>query len=267
MKEFVLELIRKKHGFNVKLNTMREYLQAYVLRVMYEEGVFRAAAFIGDTALRFLYGLPRFSEDLDFSALDKSRIDFLKLIKKIENELILAGYDISVSYNDRETVNSGFIKFEHLMYEGGLSPLKSQKFSVKLEIDTKPPAGAALKTYIVNKYFPIAFLSYDRESLFAGKLGALLGRKYTKGRDFFDLGWYLSKWPGLSPNIVLLNNALKQTGWNNEFISRDSWRDFIYRVVQKADWEKVEKDLGSFLENPGDIKIFSKENILGLIRS
>ena len=207
MKDFVIELTQKKTGFNVKLNTMREYLQAYILRVMYDEGLFRAASFLGGTALRFLYNIPRFSEDLDFSALDKGKIDFLKLIKKIKSELILAGYDISIAYNDKKTVKSAFIKFESLMYEAGISPLKSQKFSVKLEIDSNPPQGGVLKTYVSSKYFPIAFLSYDNESLFSGKLSALLDRKYTKGRDFFDLGWYLSKWPGLSPNIVFLNRS------------------------------------------------------------
>ena len=83
MKDFVLELAQKKTGFNAKLNAMREYLQAYILRIMHDEGLFRAAAFLGGTALRFLYNIPRFSEDLDFSALDKREIDFLKLIKKL----------------------------------------------------------------------------------------------------------------------------------------------------------------------------------------
>lgn len=67
MKDYVLQLVAEKKTYNEKLNAMREYLQAYILRIMQEEGVFRGTAFVGETALRFLHGLPRFSEHLDFS--------------------------------------------------------------------------------------------------------------------------------------------------------------------------------------------------------
>ena len=266
MKDYALELASKQTGFNAKLNIMREYLQVYVLRVMHDEGIFRATAFLGGTALRFLYNLPRFSEDLDFSAAKDTRFNFVNLIKKIKEELILAGYDISISYNEKKTVQSAFIRFKGLIYEAGISSIREQKFSIKIEIDTNPPQGAVLKTHIVNKYFPISFLSYDVSSLFAGKLHALLSRKYTKGRDFFDIGWYLSKWRDLSPNIILLQNALKQTDWEKEFPSKANWRDFLYKVVKEADWKKVRQDVENFLERPSDMDIFNQENVLRLIK-
>ena len=92
-----------------------------------------------------------------------------------------------------------------------------------------------------------------------------MNRRYTKGRDFFDLGWYLSKWPDLSPNIVFLNNALNQTGWDKGGVSLEKWRELIYKTVQRADWRKVRQDVESFLESHGDINIFSKENVLTLL--
>ena len=266
MRDYVLELVSQQTGINAKLNIMREYLQAYILRIMHNEGVFRTTAFLGGTALRFLYGLPRFSEDLDFSLAKGKEITFDALVKKAEKELILAGYDISISYNDKKTVQHAFFKFKGLMYETGISPLKEQNFSIKIEVDTNPPEGAILKTDIVNKYFPISFLSYDIPSLFAGKLHALLSRDYTKGRDFFDVGWYLSKWKDLSPNMALLQNALKQTGWKKEVPSKENWREFIYKVVKDANWNKVEQDIKNFLENPSDMNIFTQENVLNLIK-
>ena len=266
MKDYALELASKRTNFNAKLNIMREYLQAYTLRVLYDGGVFRSTAFLGGTALRFLYDLPRFSEDLDFSVTRKTEYCFIDIIKKVKEEFVLAGYDISVSYNDKKTVQHAFFKFKGLMYSAGISPLKEQKFSIKIEIDTNPPEGAVLKTYIVNKYFPISFLSYDLGSLFAGKLNALLNRKYTKGRDFFDIGWYLSRWKDLSPNIALLKNGLLQTGWEKEIPSEETWRKSLYSIVEKTDWEKVKQDVENFLENPSDLSVFSKENILGLIQ-
>ncbi len=266
MKDYVLELTAQKEGYNSKLNTMREYLQAYILKVMQEEGAFRSAAFLGGTALRFLHGLPRFSEDLDFSAAGKQQVSFTSLLKKIASELAAAGYDASTLYNEKKAVNSAFIKFSDLMFEAKLSPLKSQKFSIKIEIDTNPPEGAILETQIVNKYFPISFLSYNVSSLFAGKIHALLSRKYAKGRDYFDLGWYLSKWRGIEPNFELLTNALKQTKWNREFPCKDTWRDFIYKVIEGSDWKNIKQDMERFLENPSDLNIFTKENMLRLLQ-
>jgi len=265
MKDYAIELTSKQTGFNAKLNILREYIQAYILSIMHDKGAFRRTAFLGGTALRFLYGLPRFSEDLDFSLTDAKGHSFIDLVKNIKEDIISAGYDVAVSYNDQKNVQHAFVKFSRLLYEAGMSPLKDQKFSVKIEIDTKPPEGAVLKTEVVNKYFPISFLSYEIGSLFAGKLHALLSREYTKGRDFYDLGWYLSKWKGLSPNLTLLQNALKQTGWKNALPSEDNWRESIYKVVRGADWKKVARDVENFLENPSDLSIFTKENVLNLI--
>lgn len=266
MKDYCLELASRETEPDSKRNIMREYLQAYILRIMQDKGAFRSIAFLGGTALRFLYGLPRFSEDLDFSLTKKEKYDFARLMGEIKAELAAAGYDISVTYNDEKNVHSAFVKFNGLMYAAGISSLKSQKFSIKIEVDINPPAGAVLKTDIVNKFFPFSFLSYDIPSLFAGKLHALLSRKYTKGRDLFDLGWYFSRWKDLTPNIVLLSNALKQTGWRKGLLSKDNWRNFLYKAVKDADWNKVREDVGSFLEHPSDLNVFSKENILVLIR-
>lgn len=267
MKDYVLELAAQQSGLNAKRNIMREYLQAYALRVMRDHGVFRTTAFLGGTALRFLHDLPRFSEDLDFSLTDRAKpaYTFVELIAKLKQEFVLAGYAVSVAYNDEKTVQSAFIKFDDLLFEAGLSPHKDQKFSIKIEIDTKPPAGAGYRTDIINKYFPVSFLSHDLSSLFAGKMNALLSRTYTKGRDFFDLGWYLSRFKGLAPNMTLLSNGLKQTGWSGAVVTENNWRDCLHEVVERAEWGKVRQDVENFLETPGDAEVFSKENVLRLL--
>ncbi len=267
MKDYVLTLVRSKESRNEKLNAMREYLQAYVLRILHDEGFFRSTAFVGGTALRFLYDLQRYSEDLDFSLEKKNSYLFSDLMKKVKQELTSSGYLVEVIYDDQKTVYSALVKFEKLLFESGISPLASQKFSIKVEIDTHPPKGAHLETKIVNKFFPISFLTYDGPSLFAGKLHALLTRRYTKGRDFFDLGWYLSHFKNMTPNIEQLQNALKQTGWKEEFPTESNWREFLRRVVEKTDWVKVKKDVESFLENPSDLNILTKGNVLQLIGS
>lgn len=265
MKDYALELSAKKSGYDAKLNIMREYIQAYALRIMHDAGVFRSTAFLGGAALRFLYELPRYSEDLDFSIAKPTEIAFSELMKKLKQEYAQAGYTVAVTYKEAKTVQSAFIKFSGLLYEAGISPLKRQNFSIKIEIDTNPPQGAGLETRLVNKYFPVSFLSYDLPSLFAGKIHALLSRKFTKGRDFFDLGWYLSRWKGLAPNFVLLENALKQTGWEGEIPREGNWRGFLSNVARQADWKKVTQDVERFLENPQDLNVMTQENILRLL--
>jgi predicted nucleotidyltransferase component of viral defense system len=265
MKDHCLALVAAKSGYNEKLNAMREYLQAYILSFMYEGGVFRRAAFVGGTALRFLHDLPRFSEDLDFSQVGKDKVNFGAMIDKIMRELELAGYSVSDSVEEDNTVNSAFIRFEALMHEAGISPLKSQKFSVKIEIDTNPPQGAVLEELLVNKYFPINFLAYDPASLFAGKVHAILSRKYTKGRDLFDLGWYLMTWKGIEPNFTQLNNALTQSSWQGPVISGVNWREVVSDAVRKADWKKVRSDVEQFLEHPRDIELLSQEAALKML--
>ena len=265
MREYLLELVAKRGGYNERLNIMREYLQAYILRLMHDAGAFRRIAFVGGTALRFLHGLPRFSEDLDFSAVEPKQEPFADLLKKLKSGLELAGYQTAVTYDDQKTVLSAFIKFQGLLQAAGMTGHKTQLLSVKLKIDSNPPAGAGLETRLANKYFPVAFQAYDTPSLFAGKLHCVYTRKYLKGRDFFDIGWYLSKWPDLKPNLVMLCNALKQSGWKGDFPEEATWRKMLSEKTAAADWEKVKRDVENFLENPGDRDIFSKQNIMTII--
>jgi hypothetical protein len=151
------------------------------------------------------------------------------------------------------------------MYEAGISPLKSQKFSVKIEIDTNPPRGAVLEELLVNKYFPINFLAYNPASLLAGKVHAILIRKYTKGRDLFDLGWYLMTWKGVEPNFNQLNNALTQSKWQGPVISKVNWRGVVSAAIIKADWKKVKNDVEQFLEHPRDMELLSQERVLKIL--
>ena len=117
MKDYCLELAGGRKTAAEKYNIMREYLQAYVLRIMHEKNMFGSTAFVGGTALRFLYDLPRFSEDLDFSLHKKPKVAFADLMGIIKQELVLAGYEANVDYKEDKTVQSAFVKFEGLLYE------------------------------------------------------------------------------------------------------------------------------------------------------
>ncbi len=265
MKDYALQLAAARTGYNEKLNCLREYLQAYIMRILFDDGFFNRAAFVGGTALRFLHQLPRYSEDLDFSLIGKEKQSLETVALRVKRELELSGYEITVKHNDRRTVRYATIGFSGLLFEAGLSPHRGRKLSIKIELDTRPPAGAALATHIGGVHFPLAYTTYGLPSLFAGKITALLSRDYTKGRDYFDLGWYLSRWPELRPNLELLNNGLRQAGVEGFCPAADDWRTRLSRVVETADWEMVRKDASPFLERAADLNIYTRDNLLRLL--
>jgi len=105
------------------------------------------------------------------------------------------------------------------------------------------------------------FQHHDRASLLAGKLHAILQRPYAKGRDLYDLLWYLSdpNWP--APNMTLLNHALHQTGWDGEALTEDNWRQIIRWRLQTVPWEQVFADVRPLVESSADPHILTPENL------
>lgn len=193
MKEFLLEIIGSNPDPIRKRNLVREYLQARILEVLQRSGAMVPLAFQGGTALYFLYNIARFSEDLDFT-LERpaANYDFRSYLKEIQSIFVAEGYNLQIKVNDQKTVNSAFIRFYGLLYELKLSPQPTEALSVKIEVDTNPPKGAGLETDLVRRYIPLNLQHHDRASLLAGKLHAILQREYAKGRDLYDLMWYLS---------------------------------------------------------------------------
>ena len=266
MKEHLRTIIENFTDPVHKQNIMREYIQARVLAILQNEGAMIPLAFHGGTALRFLYQLPRFSEDLDF-ALEKpdSPYDFLHMMKAVKNSLMKQGYKTNIKINDQKTVHSAFIKIEELLYEYNLSVHRDENFSIKIEVDTKPPLGAVMKTRVVKRYIPLHVQHHDQSSLLAGKLHSIIHRPWVKGRDFYDLVWYLSdpEWP--EPNFTMLNNALKQTGWEGDTISSMNWRTAVSKRIDALDMGKIIEDVKPFLENRSEVQLLKKENILRLL--
>ena len=160
---------------------------------------------------------------------------------------------------------SAFVRFPGLSYELDLSPHQDQTFSVKIEVDTNPPAGAGLRTTVVRRHVTLQLQHHDRASLLAGKLHAVLQRPYLKGRDVYDLLWYLSDPGWLSPNLDLINNALGQTGWAGPSASEDNWWGLVRERVQTASWDQVVADVRPFLEPSADLGLLTRENLVRVL--
>ncbi|MEI6290973.1 MAG: nucleotidyl transferase AbiEii/AbiGii toxin family protein [Chloroflexota bacterium] len=224
-------------------------------------------AFHGGTALRFLYSHGRFSEDLDF-ALDASNeaYNFRTYLQSVANELSPEGYKISLKINDQKTVNTAYIRFPGLLYELGLSQVKSEVLAIKIEVDTKAPKGAVLTTTVIRRFVLLQLQHHDKASLFAGKLHAVLMRPYLKGRDIFELFWYLSDpaWP--APNLEFLNNALIKTNWRGGILDEKNWKDKLRLRLRNLNWNNVQQDVQSFIEPGFDPKMLSLPTLEALLK-
>lgn len=266
MKEYLATLVRASPTPVQGRNVAREYLQARILGALQRSGAMIPLAFHGGTLLRFLYSIPRYSEDLDFALeRDISRYDLQTYLHAIRSELGAEGYVMEFKVNEQKTVHSAFVRFVGLLYELDLSPHRDQVLSVKLEVDTQPPAGASVSTSIVRRYVTLQLQHHDRASLLSGKLHALLQRPYLKGRDVYDVFWYLGDpgWP--APNLALLNNALRQTGWQGAELTVENWPEIVHDRLEQADWGQVIADVRPFLEPGANLDLLTRENVLRML--
>lgn len=266
MKTLLNRLVDQAESKTQAGNLAREYLQARILETLQITGGMIPLAFQGGTALRFLYDLPRFSEDLDF-ALERSEdgFDFQKILEKIQRGFEKENYTVLLKVNTKRVVHSAFVRFPGLLFELGLTGHRNQVLSIKLEVDTDPPVGAGLDTTMVSRHVLLQLQHHDQSSLLAGKLHAVLQRDYVKGRDLYDLLWYLSdrRWP--EPNLVLLNNALRQSGWEEGDLSKETWRGAIRQKIDTMSWGRVVDDVKPFIEKEAELELLTRDNLLGLL--
>ena len=262
--EQALALVRGMSDTGQAINRLREYLQAFVLRSFHESEAFGPLAFLGGTALRFLHGLPRYSEDLDFSLVSQQGYNPLSWMAKLKRDLLLSGFTPEMTWNDRKTVHVGWINVSGLLRTAGFSHRADQKLSIKVEIDTRPPRGARLERSVITRHLTFLVQHHDLPSLLAGKLHALICRQYVKGRDWYDLVWHLSLRPPNRPNEELLQAALDQTQGAGRHDAR-GWGTLVRNRLASLAMPAILKDVAPFLERPQDAALLTRENIEGLL--
>lgn len=241
-----------------KYNIAREFLQELILQILDRQGYFSNLAFVGGTALRILYDLPRFSEDLDFSLVKKNGFRFDHLLAGLKRELGLNGFEVEASADKKEkNVLGEFIRFKGLLFDLNLTKHKNEKLFIKLEIDANPPAGYQTEVLMVNKNFLFKVQSYDLPSLFASKLHAFLFRPYSKGRDYYDLLWFLARKTRV--NYALLSAAAEQTEGKKYPMDVATLKSLLIEKMDQTDFHKVSSDAAIFMSNKAEREYFKKE--------
>lgn len=247
--------------FHQRLNALREYLQWIILQAIDDVGYRKNMAFVGGTCLRIVYGTSRFSEDLDFSLLKPSDYNTYELNTAILKRLERLNLTVeSTSVKDQKNVASFFIRFNNLLEPLGLTPNKNQKLSIKLEVDKRPPEGAVIEEYLFQKQIIFNINHHNLPSLFATKLHALLFRNYEKGRDYYDLLFFLGK--KTKPILDLFQNAVKQTHPDIIFPDMESVVKAVHNKIENMDTKRIINDIQPILLNPEEAKFLTKDILL-----
>ncbi|MCK4810155.1 MAG: nucleotidyl transferase AbiEii/AbiGii toxin family protein [Candidatus Omnitrophica bacterium] len=237
-------------------NALREISQEVALAALSRGDFFKKAAFQGETCLRICYSLERFSEDLDFilKNADK-RFSFEPYIRNMAMEFESYGYHLEVSDRSKaeDTVKKCFLKDDSLGRILNLTHLKGvtnmRKIKIKLEVDTNPPLGSGFENKFLDFPFPFSVTLQDMPSLFAGKSHALLCREYTKGRDWYDFIWYISR--HVEINWEFLSRAINQQGpWKGQNLKadRDWYMAEMAKRIEGIDWKAAKEEMARFLK-------------------
>lgn len=190
------------HGFEFAI--LREYLQCEFLSIMAALPGSEKMGFIGGTALRLLYDLDRFSEDLDFDNCGLLPMGPGKLFVRVCEELQRCGYAVEFRPKIKKPEQGGNLVFKDILFRLGLSPHQDETLKIKLEYTT-PKIAPATETVLLSRFgFVAQVMTESLPVLCARKLLALVGRKRIQPRDFYDLVWFFSR--RIKPDLATLKN-------------------------------------------------------------
>lgn len=255
-------------------NALKEIIQEVALLGLWRSKFFEHAAFYGGSALRILHGLERFSEDLDFSLLVPDE-DFLltPYLRAVAAELEGFGFEASVERKSKRVhtpIESAFIKAGtqlHLL-KIAVPPKLTDKIhqhkvmTIKLEVDTDPPAGFETEVKTLLQPIPFAVSCYKPPYLFAGKIHAILQRAWkqrVKGRDYFDFVWYIAR--GIPCHLRHLEMRLRQSGgWlEPRPLEKSDLLSALELHFETLDQQAAKRDVVPFLKDPRQIDLWSRD--------
>ena len=248
-----------------KRNATHEVMQEIALAGLYRGGFFDKAAFYGGTCLRIFHGLPRFSEDMDFSLVEKNGdFNLESYFPAVVEEFKAAGRDVVISRKEKKVqtkVESAFLKDTTELYDLKFKTEKDIK--IKIEVDTDPPLGFSTEQKLSLMPFSFMTRCFTLPDLYAGKMHALLYRQYknrVKGRDWYDFEWYVRH----NVSLDFAHFQIRAREFNGEDLSRE---EFLMRLRAKfadTDIRLVRNDVMPFVQNPHDLDIWSNDYFLQL---
>lgn len=276
MNQAIAQMLKKYKCITTQdyINALKEILQEVALLGLWRSKFFEHAAFYGGTALRILYGLDRFSEDLDFSLLQKdSSFNISPYLQAIKTEIQSFGFDIIIQQKEKQqesAILSAFLKgstTEMLLVVESPKPLlkfltPGSVVKIKLEIDTQPPLDFTTESKYLLHPIPFQIKTFVAPDLFAGKMHAVLCRAWqnrVKGRDWYDFVWFVSQ--GIPLHLKHLGVRMKESGHlqSAEILDQTYFKEILSAKIDSLDIENSKQDILPFLKSPDQIAIWSKD--------
>lgn len=259
---------------------LRQVMQQVALASMFRAGFFEHAAFYGGTALRIFYQLPRYSEDLNFSLLQLN-VDFSiePYLRALERECQSLGIAVTTRSKKKKKdspIQSAFLNSstrvrELLLTTDRYRPGQKEEVSVKIkwEIDIDPPGGFATEERLLLKPFSCYIKCFTPEYLMAGKMHALLFRRWktrVKGRDWFDFEWYIRQ--AIPVNLSHLSQRAVHSGdWTaDQPMGKADLISLLKQRIQDVDFDQARADAIRFISDPSALQLWSKDYFLDLLR-
>jgi len=261
-------------------NALKQIIQQIALLGLWRAKFFEHAAFYGGTALRILYKLDRFSEDLDFSLLNEnSAFSLNQYHRAMEEELAAFGFSVEISEkkkNSQSAIDSAFLKANtkaHLLKIDAPSEIQSHyhrqaSLKIKIEIDTEPPMNFSTETKALLQPIPFWVKSYTLPDLFAGKISAALCRQWqqrVKGRDWYDLLWFIQN--NTPVNLYHLETRLRCFNFYKEKdpLTKAKLIKLLTNRIETLDVELAKKDIVKFIKHPNRLDGWSQALFLQAI--
>ena len=260
---------------------LREILQEIALLGLWRSKFFEHAAFYSGTALRILHGIDRFSDDLDFSLIrPSSRFALSRYSAALQTEIRSFGFEVRVIAKEKEArsaIQSAFLKADTLkqlvVVEAGQEMMRElprgQVLKIKIEVDTDPPPGFETETRFLLHPIPFSVRTYVLPDLFAGKMHALLYRRWktrVKGRDWYDLVWYTANHPRL--HLLHLEERMRQSGdlEKGESLTRDRFHKLLDKAIAGLDVAQAKKGVEPFITNVDTLSVWSREFFRDIVK-
>jgi predicted nucleotidyltransferase component of viral defense system len=267
----VVDQMLQKYTVNTQedvAQALREVMQEIALAGLNRGGFFDKAAFYGGTCLRIFHGLPRFSEDLDFSLLlPQPDFSFTHYFKSLRQEFAALGFEVELSEKVKTAktdIVSAFLKSNSTVYD--LKVVGQRTIKIKFEVDTDPPLGFSTQENLLIQPYSFYVKCFSLPDLYAGKMHALLYRQWqnrVKGRDWFDFEWYVKK--GTPLNLQHFLERARQSGdIESVTLEPTEFMALLQGRIRRMDVGSAREDVARFIREPEQLKIWSRDYFLQL---
>ena len=248
-----------------KRNAINEVMQEIALAGLYRGGFFDKAAFYGGTCLRVFHGLPRFSEDMDFSLTEKNvEFNIENYFPAVIEEFKASGRDVLITKKEKKVqtkVESAFLKDNTELYD--LSFKTEKEIKIKIEVDTDPPLGFSTEQKLSLMPFSFMTRCFTLPDLYAGKMHALIFRSYknrVKGRDWYDFEWYVRH----DVSLDFAHFQIRAKEFNGLDIDKEEFIKMLKEKIGTTHINMVKRDVMPFIQNPAELDIWSNDYFLQL---